>query len=214
MYIPTYHRVNDLATAVAFMKAHPFAVVVSASDASPFATHIPVLVQESGGQVSIRGHVAKANPHWQLLEKAGETLVIFHGPHAYVSPRLYESRESVPTWNYAAVHAYGSPNLIADAGGLAELLEETIRAFDSGYLEQWSELSENTRARMLAQIVGFEMRVARLEAKFKLSQNRPQGDQQRVMECLAASSDSAAVETAQLLKEYVLGQRSARNRSK
>ena len=205
MYIPEYHRPKDDAVAVEFMKANPFAIVVSAAGAAPFATHIPVLVSEAGGRITLRGHIARANSHWNRLEHEPQTLVIFHGPHAYVSPRWYESRNGVPTWNYAAVHASGQARVFSDPERLTEVLLETISAFDPGYLEQWRGLSEDLRTKMLSQIVGVTIAVEKLEAKFKLSQNRSRTDQSRVIEALDRSEDSAAAGVAKLMKDQGLG---------
>ena len=205
MYIPEFNRLDDSAAALAFMQAHPFAIVVSAGEGSPFATHIPVLATEAASGILLRGHVALANPHWKLLGQERETLVIFHGPHAYISPSLYGSPESVPTWNYAAVHAYGRARILQGPDSLTEVLLETIAIFEPAYLDQWQGLNEKFRAKMLSNIVGFEITVERLEAKFKLSQNRPKADQSRVIESLGSSSDSAISEVAKLMKEQGLG---------
>jgi transcriptional regulator len=205
LYIPKFNLLEDPAIALAFMQANPFAIVVSAADGSPFATHIPVLASEAAGKILLRGHVARANPHWKILEQERETLAIFHGPHAYISPGLYGSRESVPTWNYAAVHAYGRARVIEEPEPLAEILLETIAVFEQAYLDQWRSLNENYRAKMLSNIVGFEIAVERLEAKFKLSQNRPRADQSRVIQSLESSVDSAVSGVAKLMKEHGLG---------
>ncbi|HEX5411697.1 MAG TPA: FMN-binding negative transcriptional regulator [Terriglobia bacterium] len=205
MYIPEFNRLKDSATALAFMQANPFAIVVSAAGGSPFATHVPVLATDAAGGIRLRGHVARANPHWKFLEQERETLVIFHGPHAYISPSLYGSRESVPTWNYAAVHAYGRARVLEEPEPLTEILLETIAIFEQAYLDQWRGLNENYRAKMLSNIVGFEIPVERLEAKFKLSQNRPKADQSRVIQSLESSSDSAISGVARLMKEQSLG---------
>ncbi len=137
--------------------------------------------------------------------RSGETLAIFHGPHAYISPGLYGSRESVPTWNYAAVHAYGRARIFHEAEPLTKVLLETIALFEQAYLEQWRGLNENYRAKMLTGIVGFEIPVERMEAKFKLSQNRPKGDQARVIQSLESSADSAISGVARLMKDQGLG---------
>jgi transcriptional regulator len=187
------------------MQANPFAIVVSAGEGSPFATHIPVLATEAEGGILLRGHVARANPHWKLLERERETLVIFHGPHAYISPSLYGSRESVPTWNYASAHAYGRARVFEGPELLMQVLLETIATFEQAYLDQWRGLNENYRAKMLSNIVGFEIAVERLEAKFKLSQNRPKADQARVIHSLESSPDSAISGVAKLMKEQGLG---------
>ncbi len=205
MYIPEFNRLKDTPVALDFMRANPFAIVVSAGDGSPFATHIPVLVGEAGGQILLRGHVARANPHWKMLEQERETMVIFHGPHAYISPGLYGSPESVPTWNYAAVHAYGRARIFEEPEPLTEVLLQTIAVFEQAYLDQWRDLNENYRAKMLGQIVGFEIAVERLEAKFKLSQNRPKADQARIIQSLESSDDTAISGIARLMKQQGLG---------
>ena len=205
MYIPEFNKLDDTATALGFMRANPFAIVVSASEGSPFATHIPVIATEAAAGILLRGHVARANPQWKMLEQERETMVIFHGPHAYISPSLYESRQSVPTWNYAAVHACGRARIFEEPEPLTEVLLETIAVFEQAYLDQWRELNENYRAKMLGQIVGFEIAVERLEAKFKLSQNRPRGDQARIIQSLESSDDTAISAVARLMKDQGLG---------
>jgi len=206
LYIPELNRLNDRATTLEFMKANPFAILVSAGEGSPFATHLPILVSSSeAGRILLRAHVARANPHWEMLIDGRESLAIFHGPHAYISPSLYESRQSVPTWNYAAIHAYGGARVIQQPEPLTAILLETMAAFEPAYLDQWRGLNENFRAGMLSQIVGFEIAVERLEAKFKLSQNRPRADQARVIQSLESSDDSAISAVAKLMKNQGLG---------
>ncbi len=206
MYIPEFNRQEDRSATVAFMRANPFAILVSTADGIPFATHLPLLVDEADDQIVVRGHMAKANPHWKSMQAGEESLVIFHGPHAYISPTLYQIRESVPTWNYAAVHVYGEPILFSDEAGLLDTLHQMIHTFESSYMAQWSELSEKYRSQMMKHIVGFEIRAKRLEAKFKLSQNRTKGEQARVIQCLNQSKDSNISGTAELMREEGLGQ--------
>ena len=205
MYIPEFNRVEDRAVAVAFMRANPFAILISNTDGSPFATHLPLLVDEVGDQVVVRGHMAKANPHWKSMQPGQESLVIFHGPHAYISPSLYEIRESVPTWNYGAVHVYGEATLFSDEARLNETLHAMIHTFEEAYMTQWTSLTDEYRRRMLKHIVGFEIKVSRLEAKFKLSQNRTKTEQARVIQCLNQSKDSAISGTAELMQREGLG---------
>ena len=205
MYIPEFNRVHDRADMISFVRANPFAILVTASDSGPFATHLPILARITDNQLVLHGHMAKANPHWGLLQNGQESLTIFHGPHAYISPRLYESRESVPTWNYAAVHVYGNARISANPEHLLEEVHEIINAFDPSYFAQWSSLSDKFRNGMLKHIVGFEIAATRIEAKYKISQNRSKADQAAVIESLANSSDSAAVETAALMQKQGLG---------
>jgi transcriptional regulator len=206
VYIPEFNRQEDRAATLAFMRANPFAVLVSTIDGIPFATHLPLLIDEAGDQIVARGHMAKANPHWKSMQQGEESLIIFHGPHAYISPSLYEIHESVPTWNYAAVHVYGEPTLFSDEPGLAETLHQMINTFDSSYMAQWSELSDKYRSQMMKHIVGFEIKVKRLEAKFKLSQNRTKGEQARVIQSLSQSNDSNISGVAELMQQAGLGQ--------
>jgi transcriptional regulator len=195
MYIPNAYRQDDLETLVAFMRAHSFATLVSVVDGAPFASHIPFVIRaEVDNQVVLTGHVAKANPHWRFLEQ-GDSLVIFSGPHAYVSPSLYEKRESVPTWNYIAVHAYGVARLHPtdqDPTLVRQMLEEMVQTYDPNYLVQWNDLTAKFREGLMQGIVAFELPVARLEGKAKLSQNRSLADQQTVAQALANSDDPAA----------------------
>jgi transcriptional regulator len=204
MYIPEFNRVEDRATALAFMRSNPFAILVSTSETGPFATHLPLLIDDSAGQITVRGHFAKANPHWQLIEKQ-ESLVIFHGPHAYISPSLYEIRESVPTWNYATVHAYGKGTLLPHEQDAKKLLEGLIAYFDDSYRSQWNSLSNDYRTRMLRHIVAFEIAATRIETKFKLSQNRTKAEQENVIRALAGNPDSAVAGTATLMRQQGLG---------
>jgi transcriptional regulator len=205
MYIPEFNRVRDHAEIASFIRGNPFAILVSSSESGPFATHIPILAREADHQVVLHGHLAKANPHCALLENGQESLSIFHGPHAYISPRLYESRESVPTWNYATVHVYGHPRAISDPEQLLDEMREIIHAFDPAYLDQWNGLSDKFRHGMLKHIVGFEMVATRIEGKFKISQNRAKVDQASVIDALGPSADSAAVGIAKLMKQQGLG---------
>jgi len=205
MYIPEFNRVRDHTEIISFVRGNPFAILVSTSDTGPFATHIPILVREEGDRIILHGHMAKANPHWELLQSGQESLTIFHGPHAYISPRLYESRDSVPTWNYATVHMYGRARVVSGPEQLVEEVREIINTFDPDYFAQWSSLSDKFRNGMLKHIVGFEIVATRIEAKFKISQNRTKGDQANVIAALGKSTDSAASEIAKLMQKQGLG---------
>ena len=205
MYIPEFSRQEDRLTILAFLRANPFAILVTTAEGVPFATHLPLLIDEAGDQIVVQGHMARANAHWKSMKESEESLVIFHGPHAYISPSLYELQESVPTWNYAAVHVYGQPTLFSDEEFLKATLHRMITTFESSYMAQWLELSEQYQSRMMKHIVGFEIRAKRLEAKFKLSQNRTKGEQARVIQCLNQSKDSNVSGVAELMRQEGLG---------
>jgi transcriptional regulator len=205
VYIPEFNRIKDNASAIAFMRAYPFAILVSESDDGPFATHIPILVRERESQVTLIGHVARANPHWKLLQQGHEALAIFQGPHAYISPSLYENRESVPTWNYAAVHVYGHATVFWEPERLKEILAETFRAFDNAYADQWAGLREEYRNGMLKGIIGFEIAAEKVQGKFKLSQNRSKRDQAQIIKSLEESEELTIRDIARLMREQGLG---------
>ncbi|MGA7513637.1 MAG: FMN-binding negative transcriptional regulator [Candidatus Sulfotelmatobacter sp.] len=207
MYIPEYFRMRDHEDAIKFMRANPFAILISSTESGPFATHLPIFVRSGKGdkKVVLRGHVAKANPHWRYLEQQPQCLTIFHGPHSYISPTNYTVRESVPTWNYGAVHLYGNAQVFSSPEALQGVLHELIQTFEPGYASQWASLNEAYRERMLRQIVGFEIEVTKIEAKFKLGQNRAREDQQNMIASLEKADDTAVSGVARLMKEQKLG---------
>jgi transcriptional regulator len=205
VYIPEHFRVRDHAAAIEFMRTNPFAILISYADEGPFATHLPLSVRGTDDQLVVRGHVAKANPHWRYLERQSHCLTIFHGPHAFVSTANYTTRETVPTWNYAAVHAYGNARLFNSEEELQSMLDELIGTFEPAYAAQWTSLKETYRERMLSHIVGFEIAVSKIEAKFKLSQNRTPEEQANVINSLEMAADSAASGVSHLMRGQGLG---------
>ncbi len=205
MYIPEHFRLRHDDDALAFMRANPFAILISCTGDGPFATHLPLSIHGEKGKITLRGHVAKANPHWRYLEAQPQCLTIFHGPHSYISPSNYTVRESVPTWNYAAVHVYGNARLFAAEREVHQMLEELMNTFEPSYRAQWETLSPKFRENMLRQIVGFEITATKVEGKFKLSQNRVRQDQANVIASLERSEDSTVSGVARMMKERGLG---------
>jgi transcriptional regulator len=205
VYIPEHFRLRHDADAVAFMRANPFAILISSTESGPFATHLPLFVRAVEERVILHGHVAKANPHWRHLEQNTECLTIFHGPHAYVSPTNYAARESVPTWNYAAVHVYGEARILSSGQELHGMLHELMETFEPSYRLQWEGLKDSYRENMLRQIVGFEIVATRIEGKFKLSQNRTREDQANVIASLENAEESVVSGVASMMKEQRLG---------
>jgi transcriptional regulator len=198
MYTPKFNQVTDRILLIEAMRANSFAILFGplngAEEAGPhMATHLPLVVKDEGEHGLIEGHFAKANGHWKAL--AGkETLVIFPGPHSYVSPTLYVEPLSVPTWNYVAIHAYGTLETIEDEADKNILLAGLIEVNEPTYAEQWREFPDGFRRSMLAGIVGFRMSIERIEGKFKVSQNRPEQDRQNVFAAHSAgTSDQQAL---------------------
>ena len=192
MYTPKFNQVSDRSILIEAMQAYSFAILIgplasAENSSSHHATHLPLVVKDEGPHGVLEGHFAKANPHWQSLANR-ETLVVFPGPHSYVSPSLYAEELSVPTWNYIAIHAYGTLTLVEDDAGKDALLAGLIQANDPAYLEQWRNLPDGFRRTMLAGIMGFRIPITRIEGKFKISQNRPEADRRAVHAAHAAGT--------------------------
>ena len=196
MYTPPFYA-GDREAGLALMRAHPFALLLTPGPQGLLATHLPLLIQED--PLVLKGHLARANPHWRFLEDA-DSLVVFSGPHAYVSPAWYQTHPSVPTWNYAAVHAHGRARMGADA---VAILKESVDAFEhAGWV---MDLPPAYDAKMRAGIVAFDLPVARLETKLKLSQNRSEADRAGVIAGLAASPRPGDREVADLMGRQAPG---------
>lgn len=201
MYVPRHFAMDDRAAMVALMREHPFAVLVTADESGvPIATHIPVSVNDQGTLLS--AHVARANPHAGLIEAGKPSLVVFSGPHAYVSPRWYASSPQVPTWNYLAVHAYGTPKPITDEARVRDLLAELSATHDGDYPDAWSfgALPEKYVTSMIRGILAFEVPIDRLEGKAKLSQNKSAADIAGAVAGLRAEGSPEAVVVADLME--------------
>ena len=200
VYIPKPFLVEDRKVIVAFMQQFDFAAVVSHSDTGFVASHVPVLIREVGSELQIVGHVARGNSHWRLMDRQTESMVIFQGPHAYVSPTWYAVSPAVPTWNYAVVHAYGRPAVVQDKDWLRRHVTELTTQQEASEAQPWavSDAPENYVDVMLRGIVGFRFAITRLEGKWKMSQNREMPDRQGVVAGLTAraSGDDLAIAEA------------------
>jgi transcriptional regulator len=205
MYSPPYNRVEDRAEVVAFMRANNFPILITGAGGNLLASHLPISISEKENQITIDMHMAKNNPQWKEFFE-DEVLVVFHGPHAYVSPRWYEDKERVPTWNYAAVHAYGVPRIVADKKHKAESQRRLVAALDPQWLPSHDALSQKYVDLMLDGIVNFEIPVTRLETRWKLSQNRSRREQELIAEQLERSGDSAERALAALTRKHLPGE--------
>lgn len=208
MYVPEVFALDDRARMVETIRRHAFALLVTAPDGPPQATHLPVLYDaDRGPHGTLTAHMARANPQWRdfapLAARGAEALVIFQGPHAYVSPRWYAPGPAVPTWNYVAVHAYGVPAVIDDPAAVRGLLERLVAVHEGAADGAWrlDGQDEAFIARMIRGIVAFEIPVARIEAKAKLSQNRPAGDRRGVIAALAQGGDAMSAELAAAMEK-------------
>ena len=187
MYTPKFNQLTDRAILLEAMQRYSFAILFGGADGAATATHLPLMVKDEGPYGLIEGHFARANKHWQVL--AGrEVLVVFPGPHSYVSPANYVEELSVPTWNYIAVHAYGKLTLIEDEAAKESLIEGLIAIQEPRYAERWRAFPQGYRRTMLAGIMGFRIPIERIEGKFKLSQNRKEQERANVHATEAAGS--------------------------
>ncbi|MGM0816062.1 MAG: FMN-binding negative transcriptional regulator [Bacillota bacterium] len=198
MHIPSFFQVKDLEEVKAFIQSHSFATVVTTTDEKPIATHIPVSFHQIEDSYVITGHMAIGNPQWKTFEENEKVLVIFQGPHAYISSSWYE-KEAVPTWNYQAVHVYGKAELLEKA----ELIKELTKMLETyeSHREQpvlWHTLSNELLEKQMKGIVGFKIIIDEVQAAFKLSQNRHERDYAHIIEQLEAEGE---VELADAMKK-------------
>ncbi|WP_169566201.1 FMN-binding negative transcriptional regulator [Sneathiella limimaris] len=187
MYTPPYFEAPGKETLSAILPEASFATLITSDDAGcPIATHLPLNYSEEEGEFgALYGHVAKANSHWKLFS-GRNSLAIFQGPHAYISPRYYASEINVPTWNYVAVHAYGEIEILDKASDVLDVLKDLTDENEKGRAEPWTvEAFDQKRLKAMAQaIVAFRLPISRLEAKAKLGQNKKADDKQALAEAL------------------------------
>ena len=199
MYIPATNRIEDRETINAFIHAYGFATVITEQDGRPWGSHLPVLLDESAGL--LRSHMARANEQWRHFAADGEVLCIFHGPHAYISPSWYVQQHEVPTWNYAAVHVYGFPRVVEEQAALKQIVTDTTEKYEALMPRPFEiTLSDAEIDRMLRAIVGFTVEITRVEAKFKLGQNRSAEDREGTVRGLASSGHLPSMELAEFTK--------------
>lgn len=181
LYTPAHFHGDD-ADALALVRDYPFATLVTSDGGEPQFTYLPLLWEEGGAHGVLLGHMARANPQWQAFAQ-GHTVALFHGPHAYISPSWYAQPEQhVPTWNYAAVHAHGRPQLIDGAADKLALIDRTTAQFEQDNTPPWTRSVGGDRLeKMLGAIVAFRLPIERLEAKFKMNQNRTPADRAKVV---------------------------------
>jgi transcriptional regulator len=201
MYTPRHNREENRETLFAFMREHGFATLVTVRDGLPRATHLPFMTETKDERITLYAHMARANDQWRDFSDERESLVIFQEPHAYVSPRHYETSLSVPTWNYVAVHFYGRARVLESREERLELLERLIREHDENYFRQWKELPQDYIDSKLNGIVAFRIDETRIEARFKLSQDRTGRERRNIIEEFSASDDSIVTELGSLMKE-------------
>jgi transcriptional regulator len=203
MYSPHYNRLEDRRELIQFLRANNFPVLVTGAGGNLMASHLPVTVHEEGAQIVLDMHMAKNNPQWQEFFD-DEVLVAFWGPHAYVSPRWYEEQERVPTWNYAAVHAYGKVTVTKDRALKHAAQRELVAQLDPQWLPKFDALRPEYVQNMLDGIVTFDIAVTRLETRWKLSQNRGRREQELIAAELEKSDDVSLRALAALTRKHLV----------
>lgn len=199
MYTSRLNQVLDQEEILSFMKRFSFATIITSDDDIPVASHLPFTITNKNGKIFLHAHFAKANMQWDNIE-AKKVLVIFSEPHAYISASHYDNVQSVPTWNYYAVHAYGYCKIVHDKSAALAGLEDMIDVYEPEYKKQWNTLSENFKDKMLQGIVSFTVTVNDVQASQKLSQNKTAKEQQRIIDSLINSKDTSAKITGDYMK--------------
>lgn len=199
MYIPNINALRDKKEIIEFMKRFSFATIISVKDDYPIATHLPFLVVTENDEITLISHFAKKNEQWRNIENK-KVLLIFTEPHAYISPKNYEKKLNVPTWNYVSVHCYGSVSIVSEQSEVLKVLEGTIDNYEQSYRKQWDDLPEKYKVGMMNGIVAFKVTVTEIQANEKLSQNKTKKERHNIIESLSKNKDS----NEQLIAEYML----------
>ena len=202
MYSPPYNRIEDRAELLECMRANNFVLLVTGTGGTLHASHLPVTIEDSAAGMKIDMHMARNNPQWQEFFDE-DVLVVFSGPHAYISPRWYEQKPRVPTWNYAAVHAYGIPRVISEKDAKRASQRRLIASLDPQWLPKFDTLPAEYVSSMLDGIVNFEIPVTRLDTRWKLSQNRSKREMELIAQHLEKSSDSSERALAAITRKHL-----------
>ena len=203
VYLPPAFTEKRPEVLMGHIERYDFGLLVTHGAEGLVASHIPFLIERDGERLHLQGHLARPNPQVGDLARGGEVLAIFNGPHAYISPNWYATSPSVPTWNYADVHAYGTVQLVEDAQWLRRFLVRLSERHEARNPVAWrmQQLPEDYVETMLKGIIGLDIALTRLEGKYKLSQNRPAADRPGVIAALDAQGDPEAHAVARLMRD-------------
>jgi transcriptional regulator len=199
MYISKLYREEDRASILEFLRKNEFATLVTYDGEKPTASHLLMEVIEDGENFLVNGHMSRANPQWKTFERNPEVLILFQGPHTYISPTWY-NHVNVPTWNYQAVHVYGSPRFVTGDEYYA-MLSRLIARHENGTSYRMESLPQDFVERQMNGTVGFQVEVTRIEANYKLSQNRDDEDYHNIITRLNEREDEMSHAVAEAMKE-------------
>ncbi|WP_191601524.1 FMN-binding negative transcriptional regulator [Marinomonas algicola] len=201
MYIPTQFQVTDLDEIHRFIEDYGFGMILSDSLTG---THLPFILDKNEGEFgTLYGHFARANPHWKVLAEK-TALIVFQGPHAYISPTWYQSTPNVPTWNYTAVHAYGNVTVLPETD-VVEVMEKTVKYYEPAVWRDQSVMPDSYREKLQKAIVVCKITLTKLEAQYKLGQHKKANDQQGVASSLSQQTDVDPMSLYQFMQKKQLG---------
>jgi len=201
MYIPKYYKVTDVNEIEEFIQMNSFATLVTTKQGKPIATHLPLMFNKKGEDCYLTGHMAYGNPQWRTFETSEDALVMFQGPHAYISSSWYE-QENVPTWNYQSVHIYGHATILEKeelVGDLTKLLDKYESNRENPIL--WEILSPELLEKEMKGIVGFKIKIGEIQAAYKLSQNRNEADYINIIDQLKNEETPNSKQMAQVMEK-------------
>ena len=206
MYLRRNFTVTDRETQLNVIRDAGWGCIFGMKDGVPIALHLPFLVVGEPGRESLEGHMSRANPHWETFASAAEILVVFQGPHTYVTPSLSEAERTLPTWNYAAVHVYGRPEIVDAPDDVRALITRLVDFRESLFDTPWrlESLDQAWVDSRLRGIVSFQMPIERMEATFRLMQNRSLEDRRRVADAFAESDDTNVRGVAAMMRSHSL----------
>lgn len=200
MYISKLYREEDREKILEFLRQNEFATLVTYDGEKPTASHLLMEVVEDGERLFVNGHMSKANPLWKTFEKNPEVLVIFQGPHTYISPTWY-NHVNVPTWNYQVVHIYGKPRIVSNHDEVYKILSRLTARNESMPSYRLETLPQDFLEKEIKGIVAFQVEVTRIEANYKLSQNRSDEDYHNIVARLEERQDEMSHGVAEAMKE-------------
>ncbi|HZM24375.1 MAG TPA: FMN-binding negative transcriptional regulator [Anaerolineales bacterium] len=200
MYIPKLYREEDRVRILDFIQQNDFATLVTYDGDKPVASHLLMGIKEDDENLFVNGHMSRANPQWKTFDLNREVLVIFQGPHTYISPTWY-NHVNVPTWNYQSVHVYGKPRVITDYDEAYEILKRLIDRYESNSHYRLETLPKDFVEKEIKGIVAFQIEVTRIEANYKLSQNRKDEDYRNIIAQLEKRTDDLSHGVAEAMRE-------------
>ena len=190
MYVPRHYAVTDRQQLHDFIKGNGFGIMFSGNGPEPVASHLPFILDESAGeQGTLLSHMAGANRQWRHAD-GQQVLTVFQGPHTYVSPTWYQDPETVPTWNYVAVHVYGILKVVQDQERIQNILARITDYYEASLPQPWqAEFTSEYAQQMVKRIVAFEIEIDKMQGKWKLNQNHPEERRRRVVDVLKTMPD-------------------------